>query len=248
MAAATPPSGSSPTQPAASPAPPRTGRPPRRRRVKWIIAAVILVVLAVVGFEYWRKASLFTSTDDAYVQAHQVEITALVSGTVQSVHVVDQQKVKEGDPLFEIDPANYAIALARAEAQLALAQQQTSQEGAAVASAEAVLAQRRAEAANAASNWRRNQQLMASGFLSPQGGEQARTALATAEAAVKAAEANVAQARSTLGATGDENAAVKAAAAAVQAAKLDLERTHVASPTTGTIANLSLRPGNTVQV
>src|SRR5436305_1089724 len=83
--------------------------------------------------------------------------------------------------------------------------------------------------AAAASNWRRNQQLMASGFLSPQGGEQARTALATAEAAVKAAEANVAQARSTLGATGDENAAVKAAAAAVQAAKLDLERTHVAS-------------------
>ena len=251
MAAAAPSSPGTPTQPtppAAAPAPARSGRPPRRRRVKWIVGAIVLLALLAAAFAYWHQASRFTSTDDAYVQGHQAEITALVAGTVQAVHVVDQQKVKSGDALFDIDPANYEIALARAQAQLAMARQQASQEGAAVSSAEAVLAQRRAEAANARSNWTRNQQLMASGFLSPQGGEQARTALATAEAAVKAAEANVAQARSTLGATGDENAAVQAAAAAVKAAELDLARTHVVSPSSGTIANFSLRPGNAVQV
>src|SRR4051812_10503473 len=102
MAAAAPPSGSSPTQPGTSPAPARTGRPPRRRRVKWIIGAAILLALAIAGFGYWREARQFTSTDDAYVQAHQVEITALVTGTVHAVHVVDQQKVKEGDALFDI--------------------------------------------------------------------------------------------------------------------------------------------------
>ena len=153
-----------------------------------------------------------------------------------------------GDPLFEIDPANYEIALARAQAQLALARQQAGQQDAAVSSAEATLAQRRAEEANARSNWARNQQLMKSGFLSPQGGEAARTALQTAQAATKAAEANVAQAKSTLGSTGDENAAVQAAAAAVKAAELDVERTRVTAPTAGIIANFSLRPGNTVQV
>jgi membrane fusion protein (multidrug efflux system) len=248
MASAAPSSSPSPTQPAAPPAPARSGRPPRRRRVKWIIAAIVLLVALIGGTAYWRASSRYTSTEDAYVNAHQVEITSLVSGTVSEVHVVDQQKVHEGDPLFDIDPANYQIALDRAQAQLALARQQAGQENAAIAAAEATLAQRRAESANARSNWTRNQQLMKSGFLSPQGAEQARTAVATAEAAVRAAEANVAQARSALGSSGDENANVKAALAAVKAAELDLARTHVASPSSGTIANFSLRPGNTVQV
>jgi membrane fusion protein, multidrug efflux system len=155
--------------------------------------------------------------------------------------------VKAGDALFDIDPRNYEIALDKARAQLDIARQSASQETAGVASAQAVLAQRHAEAANARNTWTRNQELMKSGFLSPQGAENARTQLATAEAAVKAAEANVAQARSTLGRGGDDNAAVQAAAAAVKQAELDLERTHVVSPTSGTIANFSLRPGNTVQ-
>ena len=235
-----------PTQPA-SPAPTRAGRPPRRRRVKWIVGAIVLVAILVAAFGYWRESSRFASTDNAYVQGNQVEITSLVGGTVQQVHVVDQQRVTQGAPLFEIDPANYDLALQRAQAQLAIARQQASQEGAAVASAQAMLAQRQAEAANARSNWTRNQQLMKSGFLSPQGGEQARTAVATAEAAVKAAQANVLQAQSALGATGDENAAVQAALAAVHAAELDLQRTHVVAPTAGVVANLTLRPGNTVQ-
>jgi membrane fusion protein (multidrug efflux system) len=160
--------------------------------------------------------------------------------------VSDQQAVKAGDPLFDIDPANYQLALQKALAQLELARQSVSQESAGVASAEAVLAQRRAEAANARNTWIRNQELMKSGFLSAQGAENARTQLATAEAAVKAAEAGVAQARSALGRGGEDNAAVQAAQAAVKQAELDLARTHVTSPTSGVVANLTLRPGNTV--
>jgi membrane fusion protein (multidrug efflux system) len=87
---------------------------------------------------------------------------------------------------------------------------------------------------------------MKSGFLSPQGIENARTQLATAEAAVKAAEAGVAQARSAAGRGGDENAAVHAATTAVKQAELDLARTHVVAPTDGVIANLTLQPGSTV--
>jgi membrane fusion protein (multidrug efflux system) len=249
MAVAAPTPSASPAQPTAPAAPSApVRRLPRRRRVKWIVFGVLLAAALLGGFVYWHNASRFASTEDAYVNAHQVEITAQVAGTVSAVHVVDQQKVKEGDPLFDIDRANYDIAFTRAQAELALARQQVSQQSAGVASAEALLLQRRAEAANARSNWERSRQLMASGFLSPQGAEQARTALATAQAAVRAAEANLAQAKSVLGATGDENAAVQAAAAAVKAAELDLQRTHVTAPTTGTIANFSLRPGNTVQV
>jgi membrane fusion protein (multidrug efflux system) len=63
---------------------------------------------------------------------------------------------------------------------------------------------------------------------------------------VKAAEADVARARSALGRGGEDNAQVQAAAAAVKQAELDLQRTHMVSPTAGTVANFTLRPGNTV--
>ena len=222
-------------------------RRPGGKQLKWIIAAIVLVIAAFFGFRYWHESSLYESTDNAYVGANQVEVTAQITGPVTKVYVRDQQHVKAGDPLFDIDPANYQLAVQKAQAQLELARQGTSQQGAAVASAEATLAQRRAEEANARSTWQRNQELMKSGFLSPQGAEQSRTALMTAEAATRAAQAGVAQAKSALGATGDENANVQAATAALDQAKLDLERTKVVAPTAGVIANFSLQPGNVVQ-
>jgi membrane fusion protein (multidrug efflux system) len=214
--------------------------------VKWIAAAVVLVAAAFFGGRYFLEARQFVETDNAYVQANQVDVAAQVAGPVTRVMVRDQQAVHAGDVLFEIDPRNYDIAVARARAQLELARQGVSQESAGVSAAEATLAQRRAEAENARNAWVRNQQLMKSGFLSPQGAENARTQLQTAEAAVKAAEANVAQARSALGQGGDQNAAVQAATAALRQAELDLERTQVKSPVDGVIANFTLQAGNTV--
>jgi membrane fusion protein, multidrug efflux system len=226
---------------------PRKATKPRAKQVKWIAGAIVLAIALVFGVRYWREASLYVTTENAYVQANQGEITAQVTGPIAKVYVVDQQHVNAGDPLFDIDPANYEIALARAEAQLEIARQGVSQEGAGVAQSQAVLAQRQAEAENARSDWVRNQELMKSGFLSASGGEQARTKLTTAQAAVKAAEADVARARSALGKTGDDNAQVLAATAAVRQAELDLQRTKVTAPTTGVVANFSLQPGNTVQ-
>jgi len=238
---------------AASPvAPPVT--PPARRRVprrpkglKWVVAVVVLLVAAFFGIRYWIDSRHFASTDNAYVQANQVEIASQVSGPVVAVHVRDQQSIEAGAPLLEIDPAPYELAVAKAKAQLELARQSASQESAGVASAEAVLAQRRAEAENARGVYQRNQQLQKSGFLSAQGIENSRAQLASADAAVKAAQANVAQARSALGTSGEGNAAVQAALAAVKQAELDLGRTRIVSPTRGTVANITIQPGNSVQ-
>jgi len=238
-----------PVQAAPSPAPPpaRREKRPRGKQARWIIAALVLAAGGYFGYRYWREAGLFVTTDDAYIQANQVEITAQVSGPVAKVYVRDQQAVKAGDPLFDIDPSNYEIALERAKAQLDLARQSMSQEGAGVASAQALLAQRRAEEENALATWNRNQQLVKSGFISPQAAETSRTQLTTAQAAVRAAQAEVEKAKSALGRTGEENAAVQAAAAAVKQAQLDLDRTRFSAPTSGVVANFSLQPGNTVQ-
>ncbi len=233
--------------PSTGPAPPRRASRPFRKQLKWIIAAIVLVVAAIFGFRYWHEASLYESTDNAYVGANQVEVTAQVAGNVVRVYVRDQQHVKAGAPLFDIDPKNYELAVERARAQLALARQNVSQEGASVTSALAVLAQRRAEEENARSTWQRNEQLVKSGFISPQAAETSRTALTTAQAAVKAAQADVEKARSALGAEGDRNAAVQAAQAALDQAVIDLQRTHVVATTDGVVGNFTLQPGTMVQ-
>ena len=214
--------------------------------LQWGVATIVVVAGLIAGIFYWHHSRLYLSTDNAYVNANTVDMAAQVSGVVTALHVRNNQLVKSGDPLFEIDPRPFQAALDKAQAQLELARQGNVGQGAAVAQAEAQLAQRQAEWRIAQSNNRRNADLVARGFLSQQGGEQARTQEQTAQAAVRAAEAAVQQAKSALGTTGPDNAAVRAAQAAVDQAKLDLEHTHVVAPITGTIANLTLRPGDTV--
>jgi len=214
--------------------------------LQWGVATIVVVAGLIAGILYWHHSRLYLSTDNAYVNANTVDMAAQVSGVVTALHVRNNQLVKSGDPLFEIDPRPFQAALDKAQAQLELARQGNVGQGAAVAQAEAQLAQRQAEWRIAQSNNRRNADLVARGFLSQQGGEQARTQEQTAQAAVRAAEAAVQQAKSALGTTGPDNAAVRAAQAAVDQAKLDLEHTHVVAPITGTIANLTLRPGDTV--
>jgi membrane fusion protein, multidrug efflux system len=219
----------------------------RRKLVKWLLIAAILIAAAFAGLHYWQQSQRYVSTDNAYLNANTVEIAAQISGAVINVYVTDNQQVKAGAPLFDIDPQPYQVALDKAEAQLQVAMQSVSQQSAAVAAAEAQVAQRMAELKNAQSNNARTQRLVKQGFLSEQGSEAARTQAATAMAALHAAQANLEQARSALGSTGKDNASVQAAQAAVDQAKLDLQHTHVTAPTQGVVANLSLRPGNTVQ-
>jgi len=218
-----------------------------RKLSKWLLIGIAVIAVALFGYRYWRHSQLYVSTDNAYVNANIVEVAAQISGPVTHVYVRDNQQVKPGDPLFDIDPEPYRAALEKAQAQLRLAEQAVSQQNAAVQAAEAQVAQRRAELQNARSNNARDQRLVRQGFISRQGSEAARTQEATAVAALQAAQANLEQARSALGETGEHNANVQAAQAAVEQARIDLERTHVTSPTQGYIANLSLRPGNTVQ-
>jgi membrane fusion protein, multidrug efflux system len=75
--------------------------------IKWGIFAALVAIAATVGWRYWRHAQLYVSTDNAYVNANMVQIAAQVSGPIIAIHVQDQQHVKAGDLLFEIDPRPY---------------------------------------------------------------------------------------------------------------------------------------------
>ena len=105
----------------AQPEPKSEPAPPSNRRFI-VIGVIVLLVLAGVFF-YWR--STFTEdTDDAQVDGNLYQISSRIQGHVVQVNVSDNQMVKKGDVLAEIDPADYQVALDQAEADLAAAQAQ----------------------------------------------------------------------------------------------------------------------------
>jgi len=112
--------------------PRKTGEKPSRRDLavgffreypiaKWILAALALAVLAG-GFFVWRYYSVRETTDDAQIDGHINPISSRVSGTVLRVLHDDNETVKAGDLLIELDPKDYQVAVDRARADLANAQ------------------------------------------------------------------------------------------------------------------------------
>ena len=91
----------------------------RGRRRAFTVFFLILLVAAIAGLIYWLHARQFESTDDAEVDAHLTPISSRIDGTITSVFVDDNQMVKPGDALVNLDPRDYAAALDQALAQLA---------------------------------------------------------------------------------------------------------------------------------
>ncbi len=102
---------------------PPTGQPPvtRGRRKAFLIFFAILLIVAAAGFLYWLHAQQFESTDDAQVDAHLSPISARIDGTIAHVYVEDNQMVTAGQPLVDLDPRDYEVALDQSIAQLAQA-------------------------------------------------------------------------------------------------------------------------------
>jgi len=91
----------------------------RKRGVsRFVMLVVIPLVALALGFGWWLNSGRYVSTDNAYVGADKSLITPQVTGAIVAVHVVEGQKVKVGDPLFDIDPKPYEIALALAKGKL----------------------------------------------------------------------------------------------------------------------------------
>jgi membrane fusion protein (multidrug efflux system) len=105
--------------PPRSDTPPPEAETPRPSKRRWFILAAVIAIVAVGAFFYFTHSSGREETDDAQLDAHLHAVSARISGTVVSVKVNDNQFVKAGDVLFEIDPRDYQVAVDRARADLA---------------------------------------------------------------------------------------------------------------------------------
>ncbi len=101
---------------------PKAPRRGRRRLIRAIVLAVALVVLAAGSFYAWKYFSAYESTDDAEVDGNINAISARINGYVLDVLVDNERYVKAGDVLARIDPKDYGVVLAQAEADLAAAE------------------------------------------------------------------------------------------------------------------------------
>jgi membrane fusion protein, multidrug efflux system len=93
---------------------------PRIRNRALVLAAAVVVLVG--GFFLWRYLSSFESTDDAQADVHLYPVSARISGYVVRVNVDDNQWVQKGTVLVEIDPKDYEVAVAQAQANLASAE------------------------------------------------------------------------------------------------------------------------------
>jgi membrane fusion protein (multidrug efflux system) len=99
---------------------PNEAPPPNSRRN--VIVAVVVVVLALVAVVLWWRSTYSENTDDAQVNGHLIQVSARVAGQVAKVYVDENQVVKAGDLIAELDASDYKVAVENAEAALASAE------------------------------------------------------------------------------------------------------------------------------
>src|SRR5678816_2564907 len=97
-------------------------RPLFRRPAFLLVLAIIFLVAVIVGVRYWLYARSHESTDDAFIEAHVIQISPKVSGHVVKLYVDSNQQVNKGDLLAEIDPRDYQAKVDQAKAALTAGQ------------------------------------------------------------------------------------------------------------------------------
>ena len=226
-----------------SPAPPKPGKGSR------LGAIVVLILIAVSLVWYFVSDRLTPYTSQARVQAFVVPVAAEVSGTVLKVHVKNNDEVQRGQPLFDIDPTQYRIALQRSRSDYESVRLSVSASAAAVEAAKASLQAAVANQVYAEQDATRLEQIYKEdpGALSVRRVEGAHANQIKARSQVDAAKADLRRAENTAGERGEDNAQRLSARAAIEKAELDLKRTSVVAPAGGSVTDLRTDVGQFAQ-
>ena len=240
--------------------------------LKILLTVAVVVVAAVVLLSEYADYVHNPWTRNGQVRANVIQISPRVSGPLLNLPIQDNQLVKTGDLLFEIDPRTFEAALDQARGELdnvrdqVLALEKEVQAAtAAVEVAEADVVQASfqvniydAEIQKTNAELKRQQELLPKGATSQRSVEratanyqvnvekkkEAQSAYLEAKSSLVKAEADLAHTKAALGEPGEANAKIRTAKAKVAQAELDLEFTQARAPVSGYVTNLNLRTGS----
>jgi membrane fusion protein (multidrug efflux system) len=145
----------------------------KSKQFKKIIVSGVIAIVVLFIFSSWMYGKFYVGTDNAYVNANIVQIAPRVTGQVTNLYVTNNQYVKQDQPLFNIDPSSFQVALLKAEAQLAINE---------------------AEYLNAEQSAKRKFTLVKSKYISTQENDDAIAALQTTDAGRKQSRAMIQEA------------------------------------------------------
>lgn len=225
-----------------------------------LITAALFVIIAA-GIWYYRHETFGKyqqSTDNAYIAADSVVVSSKVAGYVDHVFVTENQSVKEGDALAQLDVRDYRAQSNQVAAQIAATlagadtfRAQQREQDAAIAQARAQLEAATVQAALAREQVSRYSPLAASGAEPREKLEQLQTQAREAQAQVASARAGLLAAQRRQGTLGEQIqqavSQANAARAQLEAARLNLSATTLRASITGRVGDLTVRPGQYVQ-
>jgi membrane fusion protein (multidrug efflux system) len=222
-----------------------------------VVFGCALLIGIAVAIYYFRFIAPFESTDDAFIEGHVTYVSPRVSGPVTRLQVRDNQEVKEGDLLLEIDTRDFEARVRAAQGDVAAAEGKFQEAQAQIVVAEANVQQHnaalvgaQAEQSRAEADLKRYQNTTAAAISQSQlemVRAQAQTAeanLRAAESLTKAAQAQVGLSRATAEAA---KAQVEQAQAALEQASLNLSYTKVLAPKAGRITRRTVETGAFVE-
>jgi len=218
---------------------------------RFVLLVGVPVLVAAVFLFVWLRGGRYEETENAYVKAHIIAVSADVSGRVVEVAVRDNQSVEAGALLFRVDPAPFELAVAQAEAQMALAR--TEVEG---LRGEYRVA--RAEAAEAESRigflerqLERQAKLREKGMGLESNYDEARHNLDAAKKRLESAKEKATRMLASLGGDAsipaDRHPSYLAARAARDSGRDELQRVRVVAPAAGIVSNMKLQAGERVE-
>jgi membrane fusion protein (multidrug efflux system) len=221
-----------------------------RKRRRWrrvLLALGPIAVIAVSGYVY-LTGGRYQGTDNAYIKAHMTSIAPEISGRVVEVPVHENQVVKQGEILLQIDQEPLKIALAGAQAELASARNDIEAQKAAYRQRQADLQMANDNVGLAKREYARREKLFNAKTISESDYDEARNSYSVAQAQVSGVKQDIQRILSDLNGNPEiapeDHPKVQAAQAKVDQAELDLRRATITAPGDGIVSQIdNIRPG-----
>lgn len=210
---------------------PKIDNRPEYKKKRVIVPSVTAIIFLICGIFYSIYSVYYKTTDDAFVEGHIITVAPRVAGPVLNLNIEDNQEVKKGDLLLEIDPNDYEAKLKQSKAKLEEARSS-------LVNVENQVEKSYSELDFAKSDYERYSKMHEKGIASKQDYDASKTKLTAARSNNNSARAKYEETIAT----------TKKLEAEVEKDELDLSYTKIYATEDGLITNRRVEQGNYVQV